>query len=94
MVELAEHEGEFYFRFAHPVTGLELEHELSYVSERWIRKDLFHGWANILDWSFDPTQKRLLYYILRKMIVEYLRANRRNIAEGNVFDNEREQGLA
>jgi hypothetical protein len=94
MVELAKHEGQSYARFADPVTGLELEWEFRYVSKRWLRKDLFYGWANIFDWSFDQTQKRLLFCILRKMIVEDLRDRRRNIAEENVFNDEREQGLA
>jgi hypothetical protein len=84
MVELAKHEGKSYARFAHPVTGLELEREFRFVSERWLRKDLFNGWANILDWSFDETQKRLLFYILKMMVIEHLREQRRNIAEGNV----------
>ena len=94
MIELAKGEGESYSRFARAVSGFELEQELSYVSKKWLREDLLHGWANILDCSFDPTQRRLLFYILHKMIVEYLRANRRNIAEANVFRDEREQGLA
>jgi hypothetical protein len=94
MMELAKGEGESYAQFAHTVTGLELERELRFVSERWLRDDLFIGWANILDWSFDQTQKRLLFFMLKRMTMEYLREKRRNIAERNVFDDEREQGSA
>ena len=43
MVELAKHEGDSYARFAHSVTGLELERELRLVSEKWLRKDLIIG---------------------------------------------------
>ena len=76
------------------MSGLELEWEFRYVSERWLGQDLFNGWANILAWTFNETQKRFLYYMLRKMIIEYLREHRRDIAEGIVFREEREQGIA
>lgn len=94
MIDLAKHEGESYKRLAEPVSGLDLEHEFRYVSERWIGQDLFKTWANILAWTFNETQRRLLYYMLRKMSIEYLREHRRDIAEGIVFREEREQGIA
>jgi hypothetical protein len=94
MVELAKHEGEYYARFAEPASGLDVETDLSFISKRWLRKDLFFGWANTFDWCFDQVQKRLLVYIFRKMLIEYLRMRRREIAEGIIFREEREAGTA
>jgi hypothetical protein len=93
-VELAKDEGQSYARLTNPVSALELETELRHVSKRWLGQDLFSGWANIANHSFDQTQKQLLFYIFRKMNLEYLRDRRRKIAEGIVFDDERDQGLA
>jgi len=94
MIRLAQREGESYARLTMPVDGLDLETELRYLCGRWIRKDLFPGYANILTASFNETQRVFLFYLLRKMIVEYQRERRRDIAEGNVSVEEREQGLA
>jgi hypothetical protein len=94
MVELAKHEGEYYARFAEPASGLDVEMELSFICKGWLGKDLFYGWANTFDWSFDQTQKRLLLYIFRKMKIENLRERRRKIAEGIIFREEREAGIA
>jgi hypothetical protein len=94
MVELAKHEGEYYARFTDPASGLDIEMELSFICKGWLGKDLFYDWANTFDWSFDETQKRLLLYIFRKMIIENLRERRREIAEGIIFREEREAGIA
>ena len=94
MVELTKHEGEFYGRFADPASGLDIETELSFISKRWLGKDLFFGWANTFDWSFNETQKRLLLYMFRKMLIEDMRVRRRKIAESIVFREERDEGIA
>lgn len=94
MIELAKHEGEYYARFAEPASGLDVETDLSFISKRWLGKDLFFGWANTFDWCFDQVQKRLLVYIFRKMLIESLRVRRREIAEGIIFREERDEGIA
>jgi hypothetical protein len=81
MGELARGEGGAYGDIhQREITGLDLEWELSYVSKRFVKKDLFHGDANLFDWSFTPDQKRLLYYLLSKMSRAYLRRGRKNRA--------------
>jgi hypothetical protein len=90
MIELAKHEGDRYARFAEPASGLEVEMELSFICQNWLGRNLFYGWANDFDWSFDETQKRLLLYIFCQMKIEYLREQRRKIAEAIVFREERD----
>jgi hypothetical protein len=88
-------EGESYSEFARPASGLEIETELSFITKRLLRKTrLFYGWATIFDQSFDETQKRLLLYIFRIMIIEFNRDNRGKIAESLIFQEEHEEGTA
>lgn len=88
MVDLAKAEGDSYGRFADTVGGITLEHQFNRISKRWLRTDLFHGWANVFDQSFDETQKRFLFLVLRTMIVEHSRQHRRRLAEAKILASE------
>jgi hypothetical protein len=86
MMTLAKGEGEAYSDLsADRIDGLKLEHELSYLSRRFLRKDLYRGLATPLEWSFPPEQRVLLYYLIALMNREYLGRNRRRIAESRVL---------
>ena len=50
-----------------PVDGLELEHELSFLSERLVGKKLYSGVQNSLNRRFSPTQRQYLFYLLSRM---------------------------
>lgn len=58
------------------VSGLDLEHALSGISERFVKKDLFYHDAEWLDWCFSASQTRLVYHFLRKLLVTDLRRKR------------------
>lgn len=86
MMTLAKGEGEAYSDLsANRIDGLKLEHELSFLSRRFLRKDLYRGLATPLEWSFPPDQRVLLYYLIALMNREYLRRDRRKIAESRVL---------
>ena len=69
------------------ITGLDVEHLLSALSERVIKKDVFFGEANLFDWSFSPSQKRLLFYLISKLERALRRRNRLNEARWSVAGN-------
>jgi hypothetical protein len=62
---------------ARPISGLELEHELSLLSKKFVKKDLFYGTANLFDWSFTTNQKKIIFYVLSLMSRAWLRRTRR-----------------
>ncbi len=65
------------------ILGLDIERQLSQLSEALVKKDLYDGnAANAFDWSFSPDQKRLIYYLLSKLIRHRGRKARRGIAMG------------
>ncbi len=73
----AKGEGKAYGRLYYAdITGLDVEHEFSDISRRFVRKDLYHGDTNLFDWSFQPNQKRLLFYLLSLMSRARLRRTR------------------
>jgi hypothetical protein len=59
------------------VSGEDLEGEFSFISKRFVKKDLFYGLASVFDWSFTPDQKRLIYYLLSQMSRSHLRRSRK-----------------
>src|SRR5262249_35065763 len=74
MVAAAKVEGQIYGDVAEKsMTPLTLEHELRDLGMRYVRKDFFNGYANILNDVFCESHKRLLYYILSLFNREYLR---------------------
>ena len=73
MEENAKAEGDIYGNVAkYDVGGLKLEHELSFISKRFVKKDLYYGDANLFDWTFSADQKRVIFYLLSLMSREYL----------------------
>ena len=59
------------------IGGLELEPEFSFISKRFVKKDLYHGDANLFDWTFNANQKKVIFYLLSLMSREYLRRRRK-----------------
>jgi hypothetical protein len=81
MVQLAKMEGSAYDDIhTKDVTGLDIEHQFSSLSEALIKKDLYFGTTNVFDRSFSPDQKRLIYYLLSKLWRGRLRRSRRSAA--------------
>ena len=81
MADLAKAEGVAYGSLANQhVTGLDLEHQFSFLSNHLLRKDLFRGKANVFNHSFDADQRRLLLHFLSLLNREYDRRHRRNTA--------------
>ena len=78
--------GEIHLR---EVKGLNLEHEFSHFSKRFAKKDLFHGLADVFDWSFSEDQKRLLYYLLSLILREDNRRRRKYRASNQAILSER-----
>jgi len=75
----AKIEGQKYGQvYADDITGLRLEHEFSEISKRFVRRDLYYGKANLFGWSFTPSQKRLLFYLLSLMSRAHLSRTRWN----------------
>lgn len=89
MVELAKMEGSTYGDLHRKkVMGVDLEHQLSLLSKSLLGKDVYFGDANLLDWSFSPVQKRLIYYLLSKLLRERARKTRRGTATSLVHIGE------
>ncbi len=85
MVDLAKMEGSAYGDLHRKnVTGLDLEHQFSMLTKAIFKKDLYYGEANLFDWSFSADQKRLIYFLLAKLMREHSRRTRRGIAIGLV----------
>ena len=84
MVYLAKAEGSTYGNIHKKnVLGSNLELQFSQLSKALIKKDLYDGnAANLFDWSFSPDQKRLIYYLLSKLMRERSRRARRGRAMG------------
>ena len=61
-------------------TGIDVEFAFSHLSRLLVKKDLFHGHANMLDGHLAPGQKKFIYYYFNKLILEYRRQNRRQFA--------------
>lgn len=80
MAEAAHWEGRCYGSlYKHDVTPLDLEHEFGFISEKFLKKDLYRNSVDLFTY-FTPPQRRLLIYVLSRMSREYLRRNRRKRA--------------
>ena len=78
MAESAQCEGREYGPLSKGETPLDLEHEFSFISEKFLKKDLYrHSVA--LATAFSPSQRRLLVYLLSRMSREYLGRKRRSM---------------
>lgn len=81
-VRLAKAEGSLYGSInTQEIDGVRIEHELSSLSRGLVKKDLFYGDANLFDWSFSPSQKRLILYLLSGIQREFMRRNRHRMAK-------------
>lgn len=63
------------------IAGLDIERELVSLSNRLLGKEMFWGGANLFNWSFSLSQKRLFFHILSRLQREFLRRHRRAMAE-------------
>ncbi len=61
-------------------SALTVEHFLSQISKRVLRKDLFHGYAKVFDYAFTPPQRKMLAYLLWKILSKYNRKTRQRQA--------------
>jgi hypothetical protein len=85
MVQLAKMEGSAYGDIhTRDVSGTDLETQFSLLSKAFIKKDLYDGEANLFDWSFSLDQKRLIYYLISKLMRERRRRARRGVAMATV----------
>ena len=81
MARLAKAEGARYGSIHREnISGLDIEHELSSLSKHFLGKDLFFGDANLFQWSFSLSQRRLIFYVLSRLQREFLKRHRRTIA--------------
>lgn len=89
MADLAKAEGSIYGNIhKKKILGLDIESQLSQLSQTLVKEDLYDGnAANVFDWSFCPDQKRLIYYLLSKLIRQRERKARRGIAMGLVAND-------
>jgi hypothetical protein len=93
MAEDAQWEGRKYGSLHdEDVRSLDLEHELSFISKKFVKKDLYKGEAHWFD-SLSVSQRRSLLYVLSKMGREYLRRKRRLRCVHRVQDKEIKQVL-
>ena len=84
MAEAARCEGRKYGSIHRDdITNLKLEHEFSFISKRFLKRDLYRNDAWLFE-CFSASQKRHLFYITSLMTREFLRNNRRAIAAGQV----------
>jgi hypothetical protein len=77
MAESAQCEGREYGPLSKGDHPLEVEHELSFISEKFLRKDLYRHSVALAE-AFSPSQRRLLIYLLSRMTREFLRRRRRS----------------
>ena len=81
MAEAAQSEGRMYGSlYNRQVTPLDLEHEFSFISERFLKKDLYRNSVDLFS-DFTLAQRRLLKYIVSRLAREEFRRNRRNLAK-------------
>ena len=81
MKRSAEAEGEDYRRsYVDAITGHDIEEKLRWISRKVAGKDLCGQLANVFDWSFTPSQKRLLFHLLSIVHQGHLRRRRKHLA--------------
>ena len=75
------------------VDGLDLEHELAFLSKKVAGKNLYSHDASMLGQSFSPVQRRLLLYLLSRMSRVIRKERRPRRAQYQVFlDQEAQLG--
>jgi hypothetical protein len=79
MAEAAQGEGRVYGSLSKGDAPLDLEHEFGFISQKFLKKDLYRNSVDLFTY-FTPPQRRLLMYVLSRMSREYLRRNRRKRA--------------
>ena len=85
MERLAKDEGTAYGTIhKQEVDGIQLEFAFSRLSKAFIKQDLYHHSANLFDWSFSQDQRRLIYYLLSKVLRKHSRRHRRSKASSRV----------
>ncbi len=96
MARLAKDEGVVYGDIhKQNVTGVQLEYAFSALSKAFVKEDLYYQEANLFDWSFSLDQRRLIYYLLSKVLRKHSRRHRRQHASYRVAGGktEREERL-
>jgi hypothetical protein len=89
MERSAKSEGRVYGRlYADEITGDRLAHEFSFISESLVHQDLYRGDATLFNWSFTPSQKRLLLYLLSLLRRAHLRRTRWKQALTSALDRD------
>ena len=81
MARLVKLDGEVYGNLhIRSVDGLNVEYIFRKLSDRFVHEDLFHHYANLFDWSFSPSEKRMIYYLLSILIRKDNSRRRRHLA--------------
>jgi hypothetical protein len=93
MAEAAQSEGRMYGSLCNrEVTPLDLEHEFSFISKRFLKKDVYRNSVDLYTY-FTLPQRRLLKYIVSRLARDELRRNRRNLARFEAQGRTIEQAL-
>ncbi|MGD0125283.1 MAG: hypothetical protein ABSF46_07995 [Terriglobia bacterium] len=88
MAEEAQWEGRKYGSlYNDDITSLDVQRELSFISKRFLKKDLYENCVYLFD-CYNLSQKRNLLHILSMMSREYLRRKRRFRCRWEVVDKE------
>jgi hypothetical protein len=65
---LAKGEGAVYGALnSRDVRGIDVEHLIQTIGDRYLHADVSCN-ASMIDWSFSPSQKRMMYYVLSKFV--------------------------
>ena len=73
-----------------PVSALDIEHNMSWFSKRVAGKDLFYGYAGMIEGAFTPDQRVVLNYFLDGIIRQWTRKNRYEQALNRATDHSHE----
>ncbi len=86
-MERCKLEGRLHTRVAETLaSGLDIEHDISYLSKLILGEEMFYGYANWFGHAFTPDQRILLHYFLDELGREYTRQNRLTFAMDDVLD--------
>jgi len=66
------------------ISALDLEHELTDLSKKFLNKQMFYGDATSIGWALSLNQRMYVFYLLSLMQREYLRRNRHRMAQSQV----------
>ena len=83
--QLARAEGMHYGNLhKRAISALDLEHELTNLSKKFLNKQMFYGDATSIGWALSLNQRMYVFYLLSLMQREYLRRNRHRMAQSQV----------